>query len=501
MEKTDTEKALEFKTQGNEFFKKEKYVEAIECYTKAVDLNPMDPSYFANRAACYLGLKKYQKCIQDCDETLNLDPKFTKAWLRKGRSCFRLGRPEEARSCLEKAIELDPKDKAIKEELTSITQVERMLKSVNESLKKEKYSDALLETKQVLKIMPDLVEAKVKNIEVLVKMGTIDAAISLSNECFHDLSGNVDYLYVRGLALCYNGQTEVAKKTWMEAMRLDPDNTSCRLAIKRMNRQEEAKEKGNVAFKAAKYEEAVAAYTEGIEQDPLNKNVVSTLWANRGAANWKLKKLKEAVADCDKAIEINDGYAKAYLRRGDIKMELEEYEDASRDFNKAHQLDPNLGARQRIKDAELEAKKAKRKDYYKILGVEKTATDDVIKKAYRKMALKWHPDKNGETEETRKEAEAKFKDVNEAYSILSDAQKRQRYDSGVDENDFGGGGGHGFHDIDPNIIFRSFFGGGGGGDDFGGGGFPFGGGGGRGGRGGGGQGGFPGGFSFSYKMG
>ena len=54
-----------------------------------------------------------------------------------------------------------------------------------------------------------------------------------------------------------------------------------------------------------------------------------------------------------------------------------------------------------IKNAQIEAQKAKRKDYYKILDVEKTATDEEIKKAYRKLALKWHPGKNNETEEKR----------------------------------------------------------------------------------------------------
>jgi len=115
----------------------------------------------------------------------------------------------------------------------------------------------------------------------------------------------------------------------------------------------------------------------------------------------KLKEFKDALGDCNKAIELNPNYAKAFLRRGEIRMELGEYEEAKQDFNQAHQLDPNIGARQRIKDAEREAKKAARKDYYKILEIDKSATDDQIKKAYKKLALRWHPDKNQQDEETR----------------------------------------------------------------------------------------------------
>jgi len=76
-----------------------------------------------------------------------------------------------------------------------------------------------------------------------------------------------------------------------------------------------------------------------------------------------------------------------------------------------------------LKEAKLELKKASRKDYYKILGVEKSATPDDIKKAYRKLALKWHPDKNSQDEESKVKAEKMFKDIGEAYAVLSDERK------------------------------------------------------------------------------
>ena len=117
---------------------------------------------------------------------------------------------------------------------------------------------------------------------------------------------------------------------------------------------------------------------------------------------------------------------------------------------------------------------AESKDYYKILGVSKEANDDELKRAYRKLAKKYHPDANPDN---KAEAEAKFKEVDEAYSVLSDEQKRAQYDrfgsnfeqagygsgaygnysgfGGFDFSGFGGG-----IDIDLDDILGSVFGGG-----------------------------------------
>jgi molecular chaperone DnaJ len=114
-----------------------------------------------------------------------------------------------------------------------------------------------------------------------------------------------------------------------------------------------------------------------------------------------------------------------------------------------------------------------KRDFYEILGVAKNATEDEIKKAYRKLAMKYHPDRN--QGEGGKEAEEKFKEAKEAYEMLSDAQKRAAYDqyghAGVDPNRGGGGGQEGFGGFAEAFgdIFGDIFGGQGGGGRRGGG--------------------------------
>lgn len=114
---------------------------------------------------------------------------------------------------------------------------------------------------------------------------------------------------------------------------------------------------------------------------------------------------------------------------------------------------------------------AEKRDYYEVLGVDRNVTADELKKAYRKMAIKYHPDRQqGKTDAEKKAAEEKFKEAAEAYDVLSNPEKRARYDKYGFAGEQGAGGfsGQGMSMDDIFSQFGDIFGGGGFGDFFGG---------------------------------
>jgi DnaJ homolog subfamily C member 7 len=129
-----------------------------------------------------------------------------------------------------------------------------------------------------------------------------------------------------------------------------------------------------------------------------------------------LKFFAEAIADCDLSLGSNSKHHKAFRTRARAHLALSEYEEAVKDFERAYELAPSGSSdeeaiRNELNEAKIKEKRSKRKDYYKVLGVVEAATDDEIKKSYRKMSLIHHPDKGGD--------EAKFKEV----SLISTFQR------------------------------------------------------------------------------
>jgi DnaJ family protein C protein 3 len=127
---------------------------------------------------------------------------------------------------------------------------------------------------------------------------------------------------------------------------------------------------------------------------------------------------------CSLTLDIQDDDADALLYRGEVLLNKKEFEAAVRDLEKANEVTSgqNHKVRQLLQQALQKLKQSKKRDYYKILDVSPNADSREIKKAYRKKAHEWHPDKySGDLE--KEQVERKMADINQAYEVLSDAGK------------------------------------------------------------------------------
>ena len=150
-------------------------------------------------------------------------------------------------------------------------------------------------------------------------------------------------------------------------------------------------------------------------------------------------------------LSLEENYVRAYQRRAKLYQDTAQHDNSVVDYETVMRVEPNQNNKANLSEAKRLQKIAKRKDYYKILCVGMNATDDEIKRAYRKKAVMHHPDKHASDTEARQMAEEQlFKEVGEAYSVLSDPKKRARYDRGEDIEDLG-------CEIDPSQIFQNLF--------------------------------------------
>lgn len=199
-------------------------------------------------------------------------------------------------------------------------------------------------------------------------------------------------------------------------MQSDPDMTVAQDALRNIKKAEDGKEKANQEFKAGKMEDALKSYNDTIALDPFNRKFNALILGNICSLYLKQKNHKEAMKAITKAIEYDPQYAKAFYKRGELNKEMGDWEGWERDLKRAQNLDPTLNLQGYIKENQNKVKEAKKKDYYKVLGVDKTANDSEIKKAFRKLSIQWHPDKHAGSED-QELAEKKYREIVDAYDV------------------------------------------------------------------------------------
>jgi DnaJ family protein C protein 7 len=455
-----------FKLSGNKAYKEGEYAEACELYTKAIFHNPGNAGFYGNRSASLLMLEQYQKALEDAVKSISLDEGFLKGYLRAAKCHLMLGNPSLSIDYYHKVLERAPGNSQAKSEVNFLLETS---KSVDDSLQRAKaaavksdFRTAVYYLDRCLEAAPRCLIFQTLRAEALALCQRYEDAHAVCNDILRRDNNNPDALYAKAISYYYQDMQDKANSFFQRALRADPDHHKSRLAMKKSKKLLAMKEMGNMAYRQGHMEEAYHLYSEALTVDPLNTLTNAKLHCNRALVGSKIDKLEESIEDCTKAVELDPNYVKAFQRRAKLCQEAGQHEEAVRDLEKVQRMEPSRENRASLQDGKRQLKLSQRKDYYKLLGISRSATPDEIKKAYRKKAMTHHPDRHASaTPEMREKEEVIFKEVSEAYQVLSDSQRKYRYDSGQDLEEHGMG-----MDIDPTTLFSTMFGGGMGGFSF-----------------------------------
>lgn len=451
----------------------------LQPLVSASDGKPDNAAELFERASQSIKVKHYTEALNDLNAAIEADPTLSEAYLFRASVLRQLCRYEQSERSYKKFLDLKPGDSAAEKELSQLSQAQSALETAQSLYDLGNFSKSLeYIDKVVLVFSPACTKAKVLKVRVLLADKDYDGAIAESGFLLKEDENNLEALLLRGRAYYYLADHDVATRHFQHGLRLDPEHSELKKAyfglkklLKKSRSADDNASKGKLRVAVEEFKGALA-----VDPDHRAHNVHLHLGLCKVLV--KLGRGKDALDSCNEALKIDEELVEALVQRGEAKLLTEDWEGAVEDMRSAAQKSPqDMNIREAVMRAEKALKISKRKDYYKILGISKTASAADIKRAYKKLALQWHPDKNVDN---REEAEAKFREIAAAYEVLSDEDKRVRYDRGEDLEETGMGGGSG----------------GGGFNPFGGGGFTFTYEGGF--PGGGFGGGFPGGYEFHF---
>ncbi|XP_041840367.1 dnaJ homolog subfamily C member 3-like [Melanotaenia boesemani] len=230
-----------------------------------------------------------------------------------------------------------------------------------------------------------------------------------------------------------------------ECLKLDHDDKECFSHYKLVKKLSKQLDSAEELIQEERYQDAIDKY-ESVTKRHRNVLYYTNLAKERICfCLVKLKLATEAIDVCSEAHQRDPRNANILKDRAEAYILNQDYEKAVEDYQEAREFDGDSNdIREGLERAQKLLKISRKRDYYKILGVSRSANKQEIIKAYRKLAQQWHPD-NFQSEAEKKEAEKKFIDIASAKEVLTDPEMRQKFDAGEDpldpENQQGGGGG------------------------------------------------------------
>ncbi|RPD53197.1 DnaJ-domain-containing protein [Lentinus tigrinus ALCF2SS1-6] len=407
------------------------------------ELHPGEPQYYLTRAMAYVKTLQYTEALQDFDDVSKKDgyEGDVDVFLQVARCRLLLGSPTPALLAVRNALAFDPGDRDAlnlrRRILDLIGHIDAYKGAVSRKhwrMARSAYESCLSVYAQEDSDAPTYIRCW--GIEMLVVEGCWDEAQKSVDIILREDVDAVEAMILRALVLFLRAELSDAVTQILAVSKVDPDNQQAKDLAIRVQDVARLKNSGNNAFSKGNWPEAKQAWSDALqvvkdkEEEGCGGVIRATLLMNRATVHQKLGSFAEGLKDINESLKLRGTYFKAFLCRARLLVGLELYETAAEDFRAALERGRTVMSEAEVRKVEAELDHAERfavkerqkeQDHYVVLGLGKFCTAAEIKKAYRTLSLKHHPDKGGVAE--------KFKMIARAYEVLSDPEQKRAYDA------------------------------------------------------------------------
>jgi DnaJ family protein C protein 7 len=386
-------------------------------------------------------LRRYPQTISDARSAVELDIKNLKAHIRLAKALLASGMCIEAVHALNTAASyLSGTPEAlqvIQKELDNAMKVNELIQQTVQTMQSQDYEQAVRKLEYALTLIDptlkpsfglgktNFVDRQLESMPIkwrvwrgqcLANMHQFEEASLISHSILKENARCSDGLTLRALVAFMTESHPVSHvlQCLQNALAYDPENITARQLLKLVKQLDSLRNQGNEAFKSASWTEALDFYSQCVNVAPFDSVHRVKALSNRATVYLKINDLGQAMKDCNSALEMLENlffpssnnvspddyrsctqsqmFYKIFSKRSEVYMKKEMYEEAVADCKICANIKPrDEEASQRLRNAERELKLSKRKDYYKMLDLPRSASDTDIKKAYRKLALQYHP--------------------------------------------------------------------------------------------------------------
>nr|XP_020146128.1 dnaJ homolog subfamily C member 3 [Microcebus murinus] len=392
----DVEKHLEL---GKKLLAAGQLADALSQFHAAVDGDPDNYIAYYRRATVFLAMGKSKAALPDLTKVIELKMDFTAARLQRGHLLLKQGKLDEAEDDFKKVLKSNPSENEEKEAQSQLIKSDEMQRLRSQALHAFESADYT---------------AAITFLDKIIEVSFFKYMNSEVREC----------------------------------LKLDQDHKRCFAHYKQVKKLNKLIESAEELIRDGRYIDATSKYESVMKTEP---NIAEyTVRSKERICHCfsKDEKPVEAIRICSEVLQMEPDNVNALKDRAEAYLIEEMYDEAIQDYETAQEHNENdQQIREGLEKAQRLLKQSQKRDYYKILGVKRNAKKQEIIKAYRKLALQWHPD-NFQNEEEKKKAEKKFIDIAAAKEVLSDPEMRKKFDDGEDPLDAEsqqGGGGNPFH--------------------------------------------------------